>query len=106
MKVMLITTDAFGAPGGIAQYNRDLLIALTAMPDVEEVVTVPRSPYSPDQALPAKLQYLPPAVNSKLSFLRQVFGASKRHFDLIVCGHLNLLPVAALLELRTKASAL
>ncbi len=42
MKVLLLTSDAYGGHGGIALYNRCLAEALVAMPEVTEVVVVPR----------------------------------------------------------------
>jgi len=103
MRILVITTDAFGGHGGIAQYNRDLLTALAAMPEVEEVVGVPRNLQFPPGELPAKLRYHPEAAGSKLRFVRKAFAIAHGHFDLILCGHVNLLPVAALLNLKIKA---
>lgn len=103
MRILLITTDAFGGHGGIAQYNRDLLMALAAMPEVEEVVAVPRNvQYAPGE-LPAKLRFHAEAAGGKLRFVRKAIAVARGHFDLVVCGHINLLPVAALLKLKLRA---
>jgi phosphatidylinositol alpha-1,6-mannosyltransferase len=103
MRILLITTDAFGGHGGIAQFNRDLLTALCAMPEVEEVVAVPRILPFPHGDLPVKLRYHPEAAGGKLHFVREAFAAARGHFDLVVCGHINLLSVAALLNLKVQA---
>ena len=42
MKILAIVTDAFGGYGGIAQYNRDLLSAFAALPQVDSVIAIPR----------------------------------------------------------------
>lgn len=103
MRILVITTDAFGGHGGIAQYNRDLLTALAAMPEVEEVVAIPRNLHFSPGVLPDKLRYYPKAAGSKLRFLCEVITASLGRFDLIICGHVNLLPVAAFLNIKIRA---
>jgi len=35
MRVLLLSTDAYGGHGGIALYNRDIADALAAMPEVQ-----------------------------------------------------------------------
>ena len=42
MRVLALVTDAFGGFGGIAQYNRDLLCALSAPPGAAEIDILPR----------------------------------------------------------------
>lgn len=103
MRILVITTDAFGGHGGVAQYNRDLLTALAAMPEVEEIVALPRNLNFLPGVLPAKLRYYPEAAGGKLRFVRKAFAVARGHFDLVVCGHINLLLVAALLNLKMRA---
>jgi glycosyltransferase involved in cell wall biosynthesis len=102
VKILALVTDAFGGHGGIAQYNRNLLVACCAMPEVDRVVTIPRVLSQPIGVLPDKLDYRPASAGSKFRFLLESHGASRERFDLLLCGHINLLPVAALLALKLK----
>ena len=43
LRIFALVTDAFGAGGGIAQYNRDLLAALERTEKIESIVVLPRS---------------------------------------------------------------
>lgn len=97
MRVLVLVIDAFGGHGGVAQYGRDLLAALCERPDCEEVVAIPRYMESSREAMPLKLTYLTAAVNSKVKYIltclrMMLFGGQ---FDLIICGHINLLPLAS-----------
>jgi phosphatidyl-myo-inositol dimannoside synthase len=103
IRALVLTTDAFGGMGGIAQYNRDLLTALTDVPGMTEVVAIPRIVPGPPQALPPKLQYVAEAGGGKVRFARAALRGARGRFDLIVCGHVNLLPIAGLLRLRHRA---
>jgi glycosyltransferase involved in cell wall biosynthesis len=91
-----LLTDAFGGHGGIAKFNRDLLTALCANPAVEEVVAIPRLMPNSGEAQPPKLKYVTAGLGGKARYL-QVLAAELRAaggFDLLVCGHINLLPAA------------
>ena len=66
MRVLVLLTDAYGGHGGIALYNRDLLIALCAHPDCTEVVAIPRLMPNPSEPQPAKLTYVTSGLDSKM----------------------------------------
>ena len=97
MRVLALVPDAYGGYGGISVYNRDMLRALCSYPGVSEVVALPRLVPDPIEPLPEKLTYDVSASAGKASYF---FSLLKRMFvgryDLIVCGHINLLPLAAL----------
>ena len=97
--------DAFGGLGGIAQYNRDLLRALCAAPQVSEVVAVPRRMPAPPEPLPPKLTYLTGGLSGQLRYVGAIIGLLKKDasFDLVCCGHIRLLSVALLAKLVTRA---
>ena len=107
MKVLALVPDAFGGHGGIAKYNRDLLRALCAYPTCSEVVAIPRQMPMRDTAepLPARLTYVTTGLGGKLDYLVTVLRVvhSSPRFDLVLCGHINLLPVAFLLRLWARA---
>lgn len=107
MRVLMLLTDAFGGRGGIAQFNRDFISALCAHPRCEEVVAIPRVVVEPIGGLPPKLSYPVPGP-SKLDFIKTTLLSAwhGRPYHLVVCGHLNLLPVAFLATLITRAPLL
>ncbi len=94
MKGLLLATDAYGGHGGIALYNRDLAEALAARDDVEEVIVVPRIVRSAVNDLPAKVTFHADAVKGPAHYLRAIARACAAKPDLVICGHMNLLPVA------------
>ena len=99
MRILVLTTDAFGSHGGIAKYNRDFLTALCTYPGCTEVVAIPRYLAETPGSLPERLTYVTDSAGSKLKY---VVNASRlvfhdRRFDLVVCGHINLLPLANML---------
>ncbi len=50
LRMLMLATDAHGGFGGIAQYNRDVLDAFSALDQVARVVVVPRLLASRDAA--------------------------------------------------------
>ncbi len=96
MRVLALVTEAFGGFGGISVYNRDLLTALCALPDCTEVVGLPRLKPGASEPLPQRLSYRIDAGGTKARYVTALLRliATDRSFDLIVCGHINLLPLA------------
>lgn len=95
MRLLLLTTDAFGGLGGIAQYNRDLLHALCSHPGVTSVTALPRVISGPLEPLPHKLDYRAASAGSGWRYLAELFRVlSTQRFDIVLCGHVNLLPLA------------
>jgi phosphatidylinositol alpha-1,6-mannosyltransferase len=101
--VVALVTDAFGGFGGIAQYNRDFLTALAESPRVRRVVAIPRSMQAPAEGVPGAVDYRAEAAGS----LRRFALACSRSLlndrpQLILCGHVNLLPFGVPLALRHR----
>ena len=108
MRILVLTTDAFGGHGGIAKYNRDLLTALCSFPGCKEVVAFPRvMPFEPE-ALPAKLTYVTRGLGGKPRYVLAVIAEvlRNRKYDLIICGHINLLPLAVIVKLWVRSPLL
>jgi glycosyltransferase involved in cell wall biosynthesis len=105
MRILVFLHDAFGGRGGIAKFNRDLLTALCSHPGVEEVVALPRVIVEEVGPLPAKLDYWTQSAGSKATFLANQLKvlADRRWFDLVICGHLRLVPLMRLTEIRRPA---
>lgn len=108
MKVLVLIHHAFGARGGIARFNSDLLKALCLYPRLTEVVALPRHPPEVSAHLPENLRYLTDGAHGKLAYLAALVRLlmTGRRFDLVICGHINLLPAAVLCRLRTPAPIL
>jgi phosphatidyl-myo-inositol dimannoside synthase len=100
MKALLLCTDAYGGHGGIALYNRDLAEALAAREDVDEVIVVPRVIRSEVRNVPAKVTFHADAARGPLQYLRAIASARRAKPTLVICGHMNLLPVACSLARR------
>lgn len=94
MKVLFLGTDAFGGRGGIANYNRCLIRALDRSESVSEVQVLLRSVVDPPGALPGKAHLDLAAAGGKVAFIRRALAAARKWPDLIVCGHVNLGPLA------------
>ncbi len=107
MRVLVLLTDAFGSRGGIARFNQGLLGALCAYPETAEVVAIPRLWSFEIEPLPAKLTYVTDGVNSTLGYIGTVLKTLRSNpaFDLILIGHLNLLPLIFLVRLLVDAPA-
>lgn len=96
LKVLAFVTDAFGGRGGIAQYNRDLLSALVRSGIVASVVVVPRA--APDACvLPAGITQVSPRLGRIAYTLAALREAIRQRFDIVLCGHLYMAPLAWLI---------
>lgn len=99
-----MVTDAFGAGGGIAQYNRDFLAALAACDKIGGITVLPRlgsrqeirteSGLVQEVARPGRISY-------SLHALRSVLARPRA--DIVFCGHLYLAPLAAALAWLLQA---
>lgn len=99
MRILALLPDAYGANGGMGKVNRDVIEALCAAPGIEEVVVLPRNQRrDPPAILPGNLTYRVEAAGSRSRFARALGGLllTDRDFDLVLCGHLHLLPLATL----------
>jgi len=95
VRVLALVTDAYGANGGIARFNRDLLGAVAAMPEVEQVDVLcrhaPRWPETPPAKVTQRTAGAGRAGYAMRALARAVTGPD---YDLVICGHLHLAPVA------------
>ena len=98
MRILALLPDAYGGFGGIAQYNRDLLDALSASERVEKIVSLTRHAPDPGFALPAKVtEHVLPGQPLRYG-IEAAAAALRLRPHVILCGHFNLLPVAAMLK--------
>ncbi len=94
MRILLLISDVFDGHGGIAQYNRDQIRALAIMSEVEKIVAIPRHVPRALEGLPPKLAYHVEGSWGKMQYIRTVLDVIREPFDLVICGHINLLPLA------------
>jgi glycosyltransferase involved in cell wall biosynthesis len=107
MKLLALVTDAYGGRGGIAKFNRDLLSALCSHRACEKVVALPRVIVEDQGVLPKRLSYLSDSAGGKARYVARLARvATREKFAGIVCGHLNLLPLAALVARYQRAPLL
>lgn len=92
---LALLTDAFGGRGGIAQYNRDLAIALSGVAGLDDLDILPR--HAPDRfgGLPPKATQRRPCPGRLRYAWEALRIALARKPALVFCGHLFMAPLAA-----------
>ena len=97
VSVLALVTEAYGGYGGIAQYNCDLLDALRKNPEIKDIMVVARRETSAPRGPRRRLRI----INPRGRLVGFVFGvlahAMLRRFDIVFCGHINFVPLAALI---------
>ncbi|WP_133716209.1 glycosyltransferase family 4 protein [Methylocaldum gracile] len=104
-RILVLLTDAFGGHGGISRFNRDFLGALCSHSKAPKVVAYPRLVKFPiTESFPPGLDYEVRGVGGRLRYVRTIAidMLRDRRFDLVVCGHIHLLPIAWLLSKLAK----
>jgi asparagine synthase (glutamine-hydrolysing) len=107
-RMLSFVTDAFGGHGGIALYNRDLLSALCSYPGAIGVVALPRHMPNPPEPMPDNLAFVRSGLGGKLRFMGAAWRILRddRGFDVVVCGHINLMPLARFASWRMRVPLL
>jgi phosphatidylinositol alpha-1,6-mannosyltransferase len=100
-KVLALVSDAFGGHGGIALYMRDVLRCIASMDSGPEITLIARAGEPEGAQVPANVHWAKDGLNGKWAFATAVLAASVKGEkpDLIICGHINLLPLAKLAAL-------
>jgi len=99
LKILALLTDAYGAPGGIAQYNRDFLEALASSSQIEAIHCLVRA--GQVNELPEKITQSAPIKNKLAYSIKSIQLAISLKPDILFCGHINLLPLASLIAKLT-----
>lgn len=101
MRVLFLCTDIYGGHGGIALFNREFVEALRAHSRIEEVVVVPRVvPHPGAHPVPERVVFAERAASGPAAYGAEILRRKRETFDLVICGHVNLLPVARTLSSR------
>jgi phosphatidylinositol alpha-1,6-mannosyltransferase len=96
-------TDAYGGYGGIAQYNRDLLSALSVAPGVRSIEVLPRLAPDPLGPLPDGVIQHQPHLN-KLHYAFAAFAKAQANPpDIVINGHLYHGPLSRLIARQAGA---
>ena len=100
----MLVTDAHGSSGGIARHNCDLIEALAGSDTIEEILVLPRIAGDGSVEPPTKVKYDLKAAKGAAWFLERsaAHGLTAAKFEFILCGHINLMPVAALIGIRWR----
>ena len=94
----MLATDAHGGFGGIAQYNRDVIEAMSHFPYVGEIVVMPRSIGGNLAGLPQRVSYDVSCASGLGAYLASSARRTLRgHYDMVYCAHINLMPLAAVI---------
>ncbi|RME61151.1 glycosyltransferase family 4 protein [Candidatus Parcubacteria bacterium] len=106
MRILALMPDAYGGFGGIAQYNRDLLDVLCNEPRIETVYSLARSRPQNPLPLPKKLLEICSPGSAVFYMGMALRLGLKIQPDVIVCGHIHLLPAAGMIKRLTGSPIL
>ena len=73
------------------------------MPRINGVTVIPRAMGHVAERLSPSIDLRPGATISKRSFVFEALRAGREHYDVVICCHVNLLPLAAILSGRLGA---
>ncbi len=96
MQVLALLSDGFGAGGGIARYNQALMTAFGKCGSISGVTILPRFGV-PTAPLPQGVAQQFPAAGKLVWAARAIASTAREKFDLVFCGHLNAVPLAAVI---------
>ena len=98
MRFLAIVPEAFGGFGGIAVYNRDFLTALAELKLCEKMTVLPRLIRQERGALPRPIELIENAANSRVRYTFELLRllSKRERYDVVLCGHINLLPLAVI----------
>lgn len=108
LNITMLLTDGYGGIGGIAKFNRDFLQALDRSTCVSQIYALPRLIQRPiEEAIPQSVVYDRRAARGKSAFMFRVGAQLLRRdgMNLVICGHIHLLPAAWLLA-RSRGARL
>lgn len=101
-RMLALMTDAYGGHGGIAQAGRDLISAIAAQPAITAIDILPRHVPDAVKQLPWKVRQHR-ARPGKHGFAARALTLAARRPQLILCNHLYMAPLAALIARFTGA---
>jgi phosphatidylinositol alpha-1,6-mannosyltransferase len=104
LRVLALMTDFYGVSGGIAEYNRFFIKALSENATVEKIVTLPRRSQRHQEKENPKVLLLKARANKwQYALSAMATLMTKGPFDVIWCGHLYMSPLAQWLTFISRA---
>lgn len=101
--VLALAAEAFGGRGGIARSTRDLMTALSGMPEIAGIDILPRSQPEPSSCLPDGVRQFA-ARDSRPAYARlAMWLAAKRRPGIVYCGHAFMAPLAFIAARMARA---
>lgn len=99
MNILILLPDTLQAGGGIAQFNRDLVAAVKSGFSPIRVQILALRGVAGSGAVDIERS----CGGSRLRMLLEAarLGISRKQFDLVICGHIHLMPVAILATVRS-----
>ena len=96
-RALVFLTDAFGGRGGIAQFNRDLLTSLSERLRVHQGRrAAARASSTSRRRFRSGWTFAQQSAGGKVRYVIESLKAVVRErFDVVICSHINLLPIAA-----------
>jgi glycosyltransferase involved in cell wall biosynthesis len=97
VRILVLLTDAYGGHGGISRFNRDLLEALSTTSCCAQVFVFPRLVTHPIQEqIPEKITFIDKGITTIPAYINNLlkFLLVDHYFDILICGHINLLSIA------------
>jgi phosphatidylinositol alpha-1,6-mannosyltransferase len=102
VRVIAIATEAFGASGGIARYNRDVFTALVEGGVASEIIVLPR--YAANEFIqPPTVRQAKPRSGRVGYSIGALSTVLSRKPGLVFCGHLYMAPLAAIMARLARA---
>ena len=95
LKILALVTDAFGGKGGIAQYNRDFITALSACPRIASIDILPRLCVGEAEGLPVRTRQFKPRYNQLWYSVGAFVLAIRCRPNVVFCGHPLMVTLAA-----------
>ena len=101
---LILLTDGYGGRGGIAQYNRHLITALSEIKKIKQINVLQRKVIYKLEKIPKKVKLIKNISNSKIKFFLKIinFLFSKKNYDVVFCCHIHLLPFAWVLSKKNR----
>ncbi len=104
MRILYICTESYGGFGGVAVQSMDVLDALTALGFVDAIDIIPRIVRNEPGVLSSKVRLHRSAAQSFPTFLLTCLKSLRHSYDLVICNHINLIPIARALSFLKGAS--
>ena len=101
---LILLTDGYGGRGGIAQYNRHLIAALSEIKKIKKINVLQRKVIYKLEKIPKKVKLIKNISNSKFRFFIKIinFLFFKKNYDVVFCCHIHLLPFAWILSKKNE----